>query len=610
MKLKDFITITLIIFGILSCQPDVIDNPETLNVEIVTNGYIHDSIANVIIPDYHLPSGQIWWTSSYLYNSQDNGNSYKLFSYYHMPDQSKVGPVAVDESGATYVGFSDFNICEYNPSTNQYLPLSQLPSGNYGSGAKLLSSNGNLCAVNTSRFGLYRRPSGQSSWYMVPGSNTLKFFDVKKAPNGTIWASTQNGLYYSTTDGYDFLGPVTILADHNIENKLFIAQSGSIFFQTANQVFMSNDNGVNFSDISSQFNSISLNIWFSEDPNNIIYFGSYESSNGGSSWTEWITTKQAYKVFRKNGLYYFSSPEGPLIYDKPLDDLYVFEGFHPFAMFGFTNEWPNLIVNDRIFSFRYDLMTALEYDNLKKGWKFSDDYTPITPLTDVYPNIENVNGLFLSEQKLFVLLNNFCFRSVDGGANWTKIIIDPSLSLPVVLEPWLNYTEPGFGGIDANGNIYQSIREETTLGVVFHNYKSTDEGLTWQPLNVVSPSDASFENRLRISGIKDNIFYGNLITIQGWSTFVDEYQSNDGGLTWTQVTLDQSKNATQFYLNREFYYESNKIYYRSMGEQGWRQYDISSTSLYPDWFRFYVSRNSGKYYLLGYSSIHEGSSPL
>lgn len=132
------------------------------------------------------------------------------------------------------------------------------------------------------------------------------------------------------------------------------------------------------------------------------------------------------------------------------------------------------------------------------------------------------------------------YRTTDGGTNWERVlhITDSTAAIDIVMNP-------------QNTDILLASMWERTRkpwirdygGVTSAIHRSTDGGDTWAELGAANGLPAPSEDRgrigLAISASNPDVVYARYTTNQITNVFDGLYRSDDGGVNWTLVTLEE-----------------------------------------------------------------------
>ncbi|MCO6463178.1 MAG: T9SS type A sorting domain-containing protein [Saprospiraceae bacterium] len=129
------------------------------------------------------------------------------------------------------------------------------------------------------------------------------------------------------------------------------------------------------------------------------------------------------------------------------------------------------------------------------------------------------------------------FKSTDGGATWQQVLfIDEQTGVADLVVHPLNGDILYATTWTRIRNHYQSIVGGETCRI----YKSTDGGQTWKILTQGLPSDSSSRIGIDISASNPNVLYACYADHKDLN-LKGIFKSTDGGETWTDLKVDQSK---------------------------------------------------------------------
>ncbi len=207
--------------------------------------------------------------------------------------------------------------------------------------------------------------------------------------------------------------------------------------------------------------------------------------------------------------------------------------------------------------FRYDKISN-EWENISNGIHSR--------------RIENI--LFTKTNTILVCSIQNCFRSSNSGENWNKIKIDPSTIInhyPAALSA-------------SSGNIF--------ISAIFDNYnengliRSTDDGITWERLSVLS-------NRNNITGVLEGPD-GRIFV----STFcANIFMTTDQGETWNQVAngkYGENISCMDVDANSNYYAIKDSTFLESKDGISWTEKTFKRNS--DNWVSMCIDLNGNIYF--------------
>jgi photosystem II stability/assembly factor-like uncharacterized protein/diadenosine tetraphosphatase ApaH/serine/threonine PP2A family protein phosphatase len=205
------------------------------------------------------------------------------------------------------------------------------------------------------------------------------------------------------------------------------------------------------------------------------------------------------------------------------------------------------------------------------------------------------NGYFPTADKGWVIADlpgtdvGSLFRTVDGGHSWTRFDVP-------FLEGYIQFLDD-MNGFVLSGQPSGMNKQAVTL------YQTSDGGATWTRKFTNNPLDPSASDDIPFGGHKNGMAFHD--TLHGWvggdypsDGFIYLYATADGGVTWTQQSLDLPAGYESAYINIQapiFFPGSNSaVLPVSMGLSGGKDLFI------------YVSQDGGMTWTRSAGFAHQG----
>lgn len=351
---------------------------------------------------------------------------------------------------------------------------------------------------------VYRSLDFGDSWELML-NETVDFRDVVITPDGDVvvgsnfW-ETGPSLYISEDNGNTWT--IKNIGGYREQLSLAVNSLGYLFMGTENDLLRSTDNGDSWTNITPTeligqpfFKSIAF------DSDNEIYLGLgfgnglYHSANHGDNWSRvFIHGESAIAVNSVNQVYTGSY------------DLYH-SGNHGYSWSPMNEGLSDLT----ILSLCVDNMDNV-FAGTKEGiYRLNAGSQIWVPVNDGILDTE-ITSITSTLQELYAVRNGLLFKSNDSGLNWEKIDL-PQHNLEVTMvKTGPDEVVYAVGSVDDYYNMY---------GIVF---RSTDHGITWNPVLHRQVSQMEFNQSNDIFIISEN----------------ELLRSLDNGINWTTLNTQQS----------------------------------------------------------------------
>jgi photosystem II stability/assembly factor-like uncharacterized protein len=458
--------------------------------------------------------------------------------------------------------------------------------------------------------GVRKSTDGGETWmptgfhWTVGQNRTIRRLVIHPSDGNILLAATSDGLYQTTNGGATWK---RILTESSYDAQ-FQANDGNIAYATTNQVLKSTNAGATFTPLSASCpGALRYSIQIAPSKPSTVYTlcsvaaqssvtaTVQKSNNSGATWS--TVTPSGVTLY---GYY------DTVLAVSPVDEKELFvAGFDmmrstdggvkwkpvPIAMHSdnhtikfFPGSGSVLLVGNDGGLFR-SMTSGATWKSLNKGLSITQFYSLGTSRADpnimvvgaqdngnmkstagVFANITDADGMkgFVDWSNPAVLYVSIQFgdfnRSTNGGASFTQISTPAEGSW---VSPWLQ----------------DPIQPSTIYAATDKVYKSSNQGATW---NAISGSLAGIEKFtvLKVAPSNTNFIYAG--------SGVKLYRTNDGGLTWTDITAGlpvatnyltdlavHDSNPNIVYVTFSGYVEGQKVYKTDDAGSNWT--NISGT---------------------------------
>jgi len=380
--------------------------------------------------------------------------------------------------------------------------------------------------------------NAQDFWITANGPESGSIQAMTITPAGQVLAGTDGGgIFRSINNGDDW----NFAGLPNVDVQSFLVDSmGHVYAGTAEGVFRSDDNGINWSDFNNGLSNVDITSmvvgW-----NNIIFAGTYgggifRSLDSGNNWTQVGNNLDILSLAENSLGHIFAGTDGEGIY-RSTDDGNTWEqintGLTEQEIVALTVNWNFDIIfagthngvfrstnNGDTWIAVNNGLTALDVISLKidqSGSVLTGTYEGIFRSDDDGDNWFSINnGLTNLSVKSFAIKNTTqifagtlggVFRSIDLGSNWE--LVNSGLRATIVLSLVSKRNGDTFAGTEGGGL-----------------FRSIDTGATWEKVEngLFNP----FILSLAVNSIGD-IFAG---------TYDGVFRSIDNGDNWVQINTN------------------------------------------------------------------------
>ncbi len=402
-----------------------------------------------------------------------------------------------------------------NAFPNQIIPAIAVSGGNIiiGKYDGIFISNDNGNSWNPSNSGLtYLHINGLKT----DGANIFATSDAdgvhRSNDNGLTWTSLNNGL----TD-------LDIQCFYTNDSVLFAGtQTGGVFY--------SNDLGNNWTSIGLQGNSI-YSVGISDSTIFAATVGGVFITNDyGNTWVNsniGLTDLNINEIFVSDTLIFACTQSG-LHVSSDLGNSWQLTGVPAIDISALTYFGDNIFAgSSRAPGYNSGVFLS---SNNGDSWKTANTGLPLNSLV-IITELQSIGNKVIAS-----LFNQGLYISTDTGATWTSAntgIIDSNIFVITV----------------NNGNLYAG----GTMGKI---YFSSDSAQSWTPLNPISP----ISSNSHISGIE---FIGQSIFVANYGYYCNNiYRSDDNGLTWDPLNIIPTNASVQIFDSKgtSLFAETDQIY--------------------------------------------------
>ncbi len=361
----------------------------------------------------------------------------------------------------------------------------------------------------------------QAQWTATGGPYGGNISHLKKAPNGNLYAVVNRKLWRSTNNGDLWAEVIPTSPTSLFLNDIMIDTDGKLYAAYYSQLFVSSDNGVNWTTTAT---NIFQNVQAIDriGPDNVFVVwgtsGVYVSINKGVAWTQLTTL----------------------------------------AWSGTPGLWSNT-AGDIFYGIQGGGLLKHQYQALTANWKAAS----MTQIFTVTPS--NVNSMAIDPTTAKIYLSDFnkIYTSINGGTTFTDITTISAIAYtyfqgPMTISPdgsisifnngynkihkstnqgtsWITTDSPTVAnGGQVNSSIF-NIASTYFLGTTYGVLKTADTGATWAQKNIGLTGATT--DQIVVANTTGKIFaarYGSGYT-----------SSSDGGTTWANSTLPNSGNSSK-----------------------------------------------------------------
>ncbi len=466
------------------------------------------------------PNGNLFaFSFNGIYRSANGGLNWVLIT---APSLKNFTTGCAAPNGYIYAATGNFTSKIYRSTDNGATWEERLSDGGYEFNDMTVTPSGTVLAGTyyvfsfhgqTTQGGDIYRSTNNGATFALSAFGDLAVGAIKTNINGDLYVATLNGLYKSTNGGafWDLIRIDTC-------GRVFTSSAGHIYYSARGGVFRSTDNGGSFQQVSSRLPLAST-------PNGFLYSAAggkiLRSTDMGESWFEIATISDTplfsvYSIFNIGNNTLFTGSD--IGVHKSVDGGFVWGESNNGIR---TSDVKTVAANGNNIFAGTNRSISRSTDN-GVTWK---------NLTGGLPTGDVLNIKFSPNGSLFSFIRGLgLYRSDDNGDHWTELT-----SLP-------DSANTGLIAFNSNSNVFVAG---------FRNvYKSTNNGLTWFPIN----SGLPVENLL-ITGIsadfQNNLFVSANFGIAG--LFHGLFKAANGDTSWSQLNSQNIKADFKYTSNGDIY---------------------------------------------------------